>query len=199
MHEALGGDTYPGRYVVADVRADLPHEPEESLIFVSDDGFTLLAPLPEDRWITFVNLEETPAIDVAETPELAQVSALLNRRIGVNAHVHDMRWAAQFAMHNRVTRRLADQRRFLMGDAAHLSSPIAGEGLNSALMDAADIAWKLALVLRGAAMPTLLASYAAERSLADHHVLAVSDSLHRRVMDLVAACAGGGGSDSEAA
>src|SRR5213592_3988648 len=80
-------------------------------------------------------------------------------------------------------------RRFLMGDAAHLSSPIGGEGLNSALMDAADIAWKLALVLRGAAGPTLLASYAAERSLSDHHVLEVSNSLHRRVMDLVAACA----------
>jgi 2-polyprenyl-6-methoxyphenol hydroxylase-like FAD-dependent oxidoreductase len=191
MHESLGGDTYPGRYVAADIRADLPHEPEESLIFVSGDGFALLAPLPEDRWITFVNLEETPAIDVADTPELAQVSALLNRCIGVNAHVHDMRWAAQFAMHKRVTRRLADGRRFLMGDAAHLSSPIAGEGLNSALMDAADIAWKLALVLRGAATPTLLASYAAERSLADHHVLEVSDSLHRRVMDLVAACDGG--------
>ena len=190
MHESLGGDTYPGRYVVADIRADVPHAPEESLIFVSGDGFTLLAPLPEDRWITFVNLEETPAIDVADTPELAQVRALLNR-IGVNAHVHDMRWAAQFAMHKRVTRRLADGRRFLMGDAAHLSSPIAGEGLNSALMDAANIAWKLALVLRGAATPTLLASYAAERSLADHHVLEVSDSLHRRVMDLVAACAGG--------
>jgi 2-polyprenyl-6-methoxyphenol hydroxylase-like FAD-dependent oxidoreductase len=104
MHEALGGDTYPGRYVVADIRADLPHEPEESLIFVSVDGFTLLAPLPEDRWITFVNLEETPAIDVADTPELAQVSTLLNRRIGVNAHVHDMRWAAQF----RQALRLAD-------------------------------------------------------------------------------------------
>jgi 2-polyprenyl-6-methoxyphenol hydroxylase-like FAD-dependent oxidoreductase len=193
MHESLGGDTYSGRYVVADIRADLPHEPEESLLFVSGDGFVLLVPLPEDRWISFVNLDEqTPEIDLADMPELAQVSALLNRRIGVNAHAQDMRWAAQFAMHNRITRRLADGRRFLMGDAAHLSSPIAGEGLNSALMDAADIAWKLALVLRGAAKPTLLASYAAERSLADHHVLAVSDSAHRRVMDLVAACAAGG-------
>ena len=146
----------------------------------------------QQREPIFVNLEETPEIDVADTPELAQVSALLNRHIGVNAHVHDMHWAAQFAMHKRLTRRFADGRRFLMGDAAHLSSPIAGEGLNSALMDAADIAWKLALGLRGAAMPTLLASYATERSLADHHVLKVSDSVHRRVMDLVAACAGGG-------
>jgi hypothetical protein len=119
------------------------------------------------------------------------VSELLNCRIGVNADVQDMRWAAQFAMHKRITRRFADGHRFLMGDAAHLSSPIGGEGLNSALMDAADIAWKLALVVRGAARPMLLSSYAAERGLADHHVLEVSDLLHRRVMDLVAGCAGG--------
>src|SRR5205814_1585382 len=136
MHESLGGNTYRGRYVAADIRADLQHEPEESLIFVSGDGFTLLAPLPEDRWITFVNIddEETLSIELADTPELAQVSELLNRRIGVNTHIQDMRWAAQFAMHKRITPRFADGHRFLMGDAAHLSSPIGGEGRNSALM-----------------------------------------------------------------
>jgi len=49
------------------------------------------------------------------------VSALLNRRIGVNAGVTDLRWASNFVMHKRMARRLADGRRFLMGDAAHLS------------------------------------------------------------------------------
>jgi 6-methylpretetramide 4-monooxygenase / 4-hydroxy-6-methylpretetramide 12a-monooxygenase len=74
-----------------------------------------------------------------------------------------------------------------MGDAAHLSSPIGGEGLNSALMDAADIAWKLALVVRGEALRSLLDAYAIERQLADRHVLEVSDMLHRGALALAAA------------
>jgi 2-polyprenyl-6-methoxyphenol hydroxylase-like FAD-dependent oxidoreductase len=79
-----------------------------------------------------------------------------------------------------------------LGDAAHLSSPLGGEGVNAAFMDAADIAWKLALVVRGAAKPSLLDSYATERGLADHHVLEVSDEVHGLVMGLVAMCEGGG-------
>ena len=59
-------------------------------------------------------------------------------------------------------------------------------------MDAADIAWKLALVLRGAAKPSLLDSYPIERGLADRHVLEVSDEVHRLVTGLVAMCDGGG-------
>src|ERR1700738_4889559 len=81
---------------------------------------------------------------------------------------------------------------FCWATPAHLSSPLGGEGLNAAFMDAADIAWKLALVVRGAAKPSLLDSYATERGLADHNVLKVSDEVHNLVMELVAMCDGDG-------
>ena len=193
MNEALDGQTYAGRFLVADLCVDVPHEPETSMLFVAADGFVLLAPLPENRWICFISLgDEASLASFAEAPELHRVGAVLNRRIGADVRARDMRLAAPFNMHKRMAPRLADSRRFLMGDAARLSSPIGGGGLNSALMDAADIAWKLALVLRGAGLPSLLDSYAVERGLAGRRVLEVSDALHRRVAGLVDACAGAG-------
>jgi 2-polyprenyl-6-methoxyphenol hydroxylase-like FAD-dependent oxidoreductase len=52
---------------------------------------------------------------------------------------------------------------FLAGDAAHVHSPVGGQGMNTGIQDALNLAWKLALVLRGAAKPELLDSYNAER------------------------------------
>jgi FAD binding domain len=150
----------------------------------------LLSPLPDNRWLIFVNCDE--AETQSGLPTGAQLGALLNTRTGVDVGLSNLRWVSRFRMHKRVVERLSDGRRFLLGDAAHMSSPLGGEGLNASLMDAADIAWKLALVVHGAAKPSLLDSYAIERGLADRHVLEVSDEVHRLVMGLVAMCGGGG-------
>src|SRR5262249_55541472 len=120
-----------------------------------------------------------------------ELGALLNARVGVDIGLHDLRWVSYFKMHKRAAERLSDGRRFLLGDAGHLSSPMGGEGVNAAFMDAADIAWKLALVVHGSANPSLLASYAAERGAADQHVLEGSDEIHKFVMGLFAMSAGG--------
>jgi 2-polyprenyl-6-methoxyphenol hydroxylase-like FAD-dependent oxidoreductase len=190
MQEHLTGETYDGRYFVADVKIRLPCPPECGRLVVGPAGFVLFSPLPDERWLIFVNCDE--ADTRRELPTEAELGALLNAKAGVDVGLNDLRWVSPFKMHRRVVERLGDGRRFLLGDAAHLSSPLGGEGLNSSLMDAADIAWKLALVLRGTAKPSLLGSYAIERGLADRHVLEVSDQVHSLVMGLVAMCHGEG-------
>jgi len=190
MQEHLDGETYDGRYIVADAKLRLPCPPECGRVIVGPTGFSLFSPLPGERWLIFVN--RNAADTRPGLPTVGELGALLNARVGIDVGAHDLRWVSYFKMHKRAVERSGDGRRFLLGDAAHLSSPLGGEGLNAAFMDAGDIAWKLALVIRGQAKPSLLDSFAVERGLADHHVLEVSDEVHSFVMDLIAKCDDGG-------
>jgi 2-polyprenyl-6-methoxyphenol hydroxylase-like FAD-dependent oxidoreductase len=190
MHEHLVGDTYGGHYVVADVRVSLAIPPATARVVVGATGFVLFAPLPDSRWLIFASRDCGDQRD--DPPAAAELAAMVNARVGADVGLSDLVWVSCFKMHRREAESLGDGRRFLLGDAGHMSSPLGGEGVNAAFMDAADIAWKLALVVRGAAKPSLLASYAIERGMADRHALDVSNEIHTHIADLVARCAAGG-------
>ena len=190
MAERLAGETYLGQYVVADVKLGLVVPPQTARVIVGATGFALFAPLPENRWLIFVSRDPNDAR--ADPPTEVELAAMIDARIGAEAGLSDLRWVSCFKMHRREAERLGDGRRFLLGDAGHMSSPLGGEGINAAFMDAADVAWKLALVIRGEARASLLDSYAIERGMADRHALDVSNEIHAHIAKLVATFAAGG-------
>jgi 6-methylpretetramide 4-monooxygenase / 4-hydroxy-6-methylpretetramide 12a-monooxygenase len=180
LAEPLAGSTYPGTALVADIQltGDLPRD--GSALVASAAGYVLLAPLPGGRWLTFVGDLDDSEIALADDGAPDAVGPTMARRIPPAVlRIEDVGWASTFRMHRRLVPRLAGSRRFLLGDAGHLSSPFGGEGLNSGLHDAHNLGWKLALQVRDRARPGLLDSFAWERHVADQHVLEVSDRLHQ--------------------
>jgi 2-polyprenyl-6-methoxyphenol hydroxylase-like FAD-dependent oxidoreductase len=182
MSQPLEGTTYRGNFLVADIEMPAPFPRSEAGVISGPNGLLLLAPLPHGRWISFQDLEED-----RETISVEEVVARIELRLSAKFRPTDVTWFAPFRMHRRIVSRLADGHRFLIGDAAHLSSPFGGEGLNAGLHDAYDLAWKLSLVLHGHAGKALLDGYTAERQIADRHVLEVSDHVHCSVVDVAQA------------
>jgi 2-polyprenyl-6-methoxyphenol hydroxylase-like FAD-dependent oxidoreductase len=105
-----------------------------------------------------------PTHGIAEVgPTLEQVQNLLTWFFPAGVTASNMRWSAFYRISHRLVSKYRVGRVFLAGDAAHLHPPLGGQGLNTGVQDAYNLAWKLALATRGQAADDLLDSYDAER------------------------------------
>ncbi|WP_338491631.1 FAD-dependent monooxygenase [Streptomyces sp. SJL17-4] len=96
-------------------------------------------------------------------PGLPHLQAVVDRLAPGPARLSDLRWSSVFRISHRIVGRYGEGRVFVAGDAAHIHPPTGAQGMNTGIQDAANLAWKLALVVRGEAGPGLLGSYDAER------------------------------------
>src|SRR5260370_22234634 len=81
----------------------------------------------------------------------------------MNIDIGRVNWFSTYRVHHRVADHFRKGRSFLLGDAAHIHSPVGGQGMNTGIGDAVNLAWKLAAVVRGRANASILDSYAPER------------------------------------
>src|SRR5947207_15688698 len=93
----------------------------------------------------------------------------------MRVEVRDVHWFSTYRVHHRVADRFRQGRAFLLGDAAHIHSPVGGQGMNTGIGDAVNLAWKLADVVHGRADSSLLDSYEPERIAFARRLVATTD------------------------
>lgn len=173
------GHSHEDLFLICDIRADLPFPNERRLFFDppwNPGRQVLVHPQPDGVWR--IDWQVPPGTDV----EAERANGRLDRRIravvGARAP-YELLWVTAYRFHQRLVEHYRVGRALLAGDAAHLMSPFGARGLNSGAADAENLAWKLALVLRGEAAPRLLDTYQAERRAAALENLAVTDATMR--------------------
>ena len=182
VRELLGiefvGATYPNTFMLVDAFAtarrrgaggdllarDIAH------YYQSPGGVLVVVPLPDGRSRFFVN---APTGQRQASLELLQ--DVVEQRGPGGVDLADPEWISTFEVHHRLVTRMRGGRCFLAGDAAHIHSPAGGQGLNTGLQDAHNLAWKLAAVITGRAAPPLLDTYHRERHAVARQVVRDTD------------------------
>lgn len=169
------GKSYTQWFGLADatLRWGLRHD--ELHGFVHPTGLFFAIPLPGEERFRVVMEEEEPPDDTELT--LEDFQAALDQRGPGNATLSDPGWITPFRVNARRASTYRVGRAFIAGDAAHIHSPTGGLGLNTGMQDGYNLAWKLGLVVRGLAEPTLLDSYEAERTPVADAVLGLAGRL----------------------
>ncbi len=160
-------------WMLADVRLEGDGTPpaDEIATFLHRDGPFVVLPIPGGRSRIVAAVGKTVAGRSRPAPTLSDVQAMADERAGGGFHVADPVWLANFRINERKVSNYAEGRVFLAGDAAHVHSPAGGQGMNTGMQDTFNLSLKLAMVIRGEALPSLLDSYTPERSAVGDMVL----------------------------
>lgn len=182
----LNGIQFPGApyehvFFVADTEAIGPMVPDELNVYLWRSGFHLFFPMHcQDRWRVIGILPER--FQNRDNLEFAELVPSIKEEVGTGVEFKSCAWFSTYRIHHRCTERFRKQRCLLLGDAAHVHSPMGGQGMNTGLQDAYNLAWKLALVVSGQADDKLLDSYESERKQVAERLLETTDRAFRMVV-----------------
>jgi 2-polyprenyl-6-methoxyphenol hydroxylase-like FAD-dependent oxidoreductase len=174
---AFDGHPYPQDWLLADVLLDWDLATEAVHAFFRSDGLpAILFPMRGHRWRLTLPFAGNRS---GQAPSLEEIQQLADQRMPRPVTVSDPSWLANFRCHRRSASAYRRGRVLLAGDAVHIHSPAGGQGMNTGIMDAHNLGWKLALVVSGRAPDALLDSYGTERLPVAQDVLKLTHTLVR--------------------
>jgi 2-polyprenyl-6-methoxyphenol hydroxylase-like FAD-dependent oxidoreductase len=173
LGEDFPGGTYSRVFYVADVEATGPVMNDELHLALDDADLLGIFPLRGRRTARLIGTVEAAHESSREALRYEDVGHHAAARIGIA--IERVNWFSTYRVHHRVAREFRRGRVFLLGDAAHVHSPVGGQGMNTGIGDAVNLAWKLADVVKGRAKPDLLDSYEPERIAFAQRLVATTD------------------------
>jgi 2-polyprenyl-6-methoxyphenol hydroxylase-like FAD-dependent oxidoreductase len=177
VREALAtgfaGGTYRHVFYVADIEGAGAPVDGELHIDLDEADFLGVFPLAGTGRARLIGTVQDERAERAATLRFEDVGQRAIRHLGLE--IRKVNWFSTYHVHHRVTGQFRRGRAFLLGDAAHIHSPVGGQGMNTGIGDAINLAWKLAAVLRGRAQESLLDSYEAERIGFAQRLVATTD------------------------
>src|SRR5215472_4508007 len=172
---AFAGQPYAGDFLLADVALEGVGSEDASHLFFRPDGRILVClPMGQHRWrVVMPNAGERGG----RPPTFEEIQEQVGQRAPWPITVSDPGWLACFRCHLRSATAYRRGRVLLAGDAAHIHTPAGGQGMNTGMMDAANLAWKLALVAGAHAVGSLLDTYETERLPAGVNTLGFTNKI----------------------
>ena len=170
----LVGLTHPRKWVVVDAANDTLDAPYTALHADPSRPFVCIyLPYRQRRW-EFMLMEHEDEEKMCEEPN---IRALIRSHIGDAVDQLDIIRIRAYTHNSRVAERFVQGRVALIGDAAHITPPWAGQGLNSGLRDVVNVCWKVAAIVKGHAGASILASYDVERRGHATDLIALADNM----------------------
>jgi 2-polyprenyl-6-methoxyphenol hydroxylase-like FAD-dependent oxidoreductase len=175
------GGTYDHLFYVADVEAKGPPMNGELHVDLDDADFLAVFPLKGQGRGRLIG---TVRDDAAKESEELKFEDVRDRAIrNLKIEVQRVNWFSTYRVHHRVALAFRNGRAFLLGDAAHIHSPVGGQGMNTGIGDAINLAWKLASVLKDKSGDGLLDSYEPERIAFARELVATTDRVFAGVIN----------------
>jgi hypothetical protein len=158
----LAGKTYKQSLFVLDcnLKSDVLSKTHLSVAF-SDTSFAALFPLPDNHWR--IVGEVPPRAYGKDNITFEDVNIDFAQRMQLDVKITEPRWISLYHAHHRCVSTFKKGRCFLIGDAAHIHSPVGAQGMNTGLQDGYNLSWKLALVYKKLAKPIILETFTEDR------------------------------------
>lgn len=174
---SFAGSTFERLFYVADVRLDWKYSHDALHVCLTKNAVLAFFPMPgERRWRIVGAFPEGMAKDENEIA-YEEIEARIKEEAELELDITQVDWFSTYKVHTRHVEKFSAGRCFLAGDAAHIHTPAGGQGMNTGIQDAYNLAWKLALVVKGAASPQILATYNEERLPNARRLLETTDRM----------------------